>query len=98
MLKYRLSTQLRNNARTQIVLPVGLHNELHANVDAMPVLSASVARLALAHINSRSRKYKSLDVARSLADEFHESPLGEHLALQLPFLIVGSEALRRMHV
>jgi len=98
MLSYRLSSQLRNNERTQIVLPVEVHNDLHANVPAMRVPSASVARFALSHLNGLPRRYKSLDAAKSLSDEFFDEPLGEHLALQLPFLILGTEALRKTHL
>jgi hypothetical protein len=98
MLSYRLSTQLRNHDRTQVLLPVEIHNDLHANVPKMDVPSASVARLALSHLNGLPRRYKSLDATRSLSDEFFDEPLGEHLALQLPFLILGSEALKRMHL
>jgi hypothetical protein len=95
MLAFRLSAHLRNNLRSQIELPMDIHRQLHIEVPAMAVPEAPVARLALEHINTRPRQYKTLDVTRSLADELYDTSLGEHLALQLPFLILGTEALKR---
>jgi len=99
MLSYTLSARLRNHEDSQIILPVEIHNDLHANIPAMPVPSAPMARLALEHINTRPRQYRTLDTTRSLIDFMGEGdPTGEHLSLQLPFLILGAEALKRRHL
>jgi hypothetical protein len=98
MLSFRLSAELRNHEKSQIILPVDIHNELHATIHSMPIPSASMARLALHHIHNLPKQYTSLDVTRSLIDEFHDKPQGEHLARQMPFLLLGSEALKRSYV
>jgi hypothetical protein len=98
MLSYSLSTQIRNHEKSQIRLSIDIHNELHANISSMPVPSASMARLVLHHVNSLPKSYDTLDVTKSLTDRFYDKPQGEHLARQMPFLLLGSEALKRSYV
>jgi len=99
MLSYTLSARLRNHEDSQIILPVGIHNELHANVPSMHVPTASMARLALGHINTRPRQYSTLDTTRSLIDFMGDGdPTAEHLKLQMPFILLGVEALKITHI
>ena len=107
-MSYRLSGRIRNHEDSQIILPVEVHRDLHANIrNGMAVPSAFVARQALEHINTRPRRYDTLDTTRSLIDymetvgeqyQTDATKVSEHLSLQMPFLLLGSEALKKRHL
>ena len=90
--------RLRNDERTQIILPVWIHNELHAFCDPIPPES-TLARFALTTINAQPKYYDNLDRMKALTDTLFTLPdaydMAEGLHDQLPFLIIGTKALKR---
>ena len=102
--EYKLSNQIRNDERSQIILPVEIHRELHANTHGIVVPSAFVARLALERITTRNRRYSTLDVVRdsedylrAVGEQYHDDAIeiADRLLEQIPYLQLGANALKR---
>jgi len=104
---FRLSSLIRDNDRTQVLMPVEIHNDLHANTHGLPVPSAFVARLALERIVSRPSTFTPLDIARdseeylrSIGEQYHDDALNisDRLLEQIPFIQLGVDSLKRRHL
>ena len=103
----RLSNQIRNLDRSQVLMPITLHNELHAQTDSMAVPSAFVARVGLERTLNTKRSYKTLDVAkdtedfmRTLGNNYHSDALeiADRLSEQIPYIQLGVDSLKRRHI
>lgn len=104
---FRLSSLIRNNENTQVMLPVEIHNELHANTHGLPIPSAFVARLALERITSRPNSFTPLDITRdseeylrSIGEQYHDDALkiSDRLLEQIPYIQLGVDSLKRRHI
>jgi len=103
----RLSNQIRNLDRSQVLLPIELHADLHANTSPMAIPSAFVARVGLERILSMKRSYKTLDVAkdtedfmRSIGENYHDdaTEIANKLSEQIPYIQLGVDSLKRRHI
>lgn len=102
----RTTSQIRNHALSQILLPVEIHRELHANTHSIALPTEELAKMILYRTMNRRRQYKPLDNVKdiyewtgNIFEQYTDAiPIHNRLGEQLPYLHLGEQALKRKHV
>lgn len=96
----RTSRLIRNDHRTHFILPVEVHDELHANIEPVERPTLKVGLFILDRLKSQPNKWTNLDRLEDLSERLHDRDWGlsDVLDRQIPFLEVGIEALKRKHL
>ena len=98
---YKLSSEIRNNPLSIQMMNVGIHKELHFNVQPIAPPSAPVARMILQDIYKLNPRYTALDAAKSLEYSLQDTEAQEyadHLGKQIPFMELSVNAMKRRSV
>ena len=96
----RTSRLVRNDGRTHFILPIEVHNELHANIDPVERPTAKVGRFILDRLTSQPNRWTNLDRLQDLSEKLYDRNWGlsDVLDRQIPYLEAGVEALKRRHL
>lgn len=103
--QYRSATLpylLREHNAMKHRIPVADHNELHADIDAIPRMTSDLARLSLAYFHENHQPYdQRIDAFDGLLEYYRHLSRGvgkiaveggifaEHLGEQFPYLLNG---------
>lgn len=92
-----VTRRLRNDSRTHVVLADWVHTELHREIEPVGRPITEVGRIALQHLNDAPDYTNKVDYTRDMSAFMYQydEMLAQNLHDQLPFLILGTKALRR---
>ena len=68
--RYSEPRQLRNNHAMQVYMPIRDHNELHRDIDPLPVMSRELARFALEHLSIIPYNLQDMDKLVDVSERF----------------------------
>jgi hypothetical protein len=96
----RTARLIRNDHRTHFVLPVEVHNDLHANIEPVERPTLVVGRFILDKLKSQPGKWTNLHRLQDLSERLYDRDwaLSDVLDRQIPLLELGIESLKRRHL